>query len=386
MSWQDALRDLIFGPLQMDATSAPPDIAQVFDEQGTTYLSLGGDVTPLRVEFPFETAGDGSLLMTFGDFIRSLEHVREGFEDGRSIFDRLKGPTRMADGSELSYGYGVGEVRYRGLRGWGHGGATGTQWVFFPELDLTVATFTNYLGEISAAAKLREITDAFLASDLNPDPSILGDSNPLRDEVSARASDLSEEDREALRGTFVDPTTGYFLRSVGRDASFALDFLGAVAPLEKTGECAYQAVNAVSVPPIRVEIVDCGSDAPGSVMVRWGDWPSARRFIRARPAGRHRRGDYVGHYFSEQVGVYWRVELEGEGLELRIGAGVQSGQVFDLEQLLPDIFVAEPRPPTTIDLLALSPLAVRFQRGAGGRVTSIQVATERIRGLRFQRR
>ena len=86
------------------------------------------------------------------------------------MFDRLKGPTRLANGTDLAYGFGLGEERHRGLRGWGHGGATGTHWAFYPEIDLIVAVFTNHLGRLSAGALHTQMVDAFLASDLGSGP------------------------------------------------------------------------------------------------------------------------------------------------------------------------------------------------------------------------
>ncbi len=386
VSWQEALRELIFAPLGMDRTLAPPDIAQVHDRQGTTYLYAGEGVTPFRFEFPFQTSGDGSLLTTFGDFLRWPMHLREGFEAGTSMFDRLKGPTHLANGAELAYGFGLAEERYRGLRGWGHGGATGTHWAFYPEIDLIVAAFTNYLGALSASALQAQMVDAFLASDLGSNFRVPGEMGP---------APLTLEQQQLLAGTFVDPESGDYLRSRGQPGSLIHRFSGAPAPLLDLGDCIFRTVRNVHIPPIEVVALDCDSTPPAELHVHWSAWGSPRRFVRV-PAddagsstalpGTHPPDDYVGPYFSDQLRVHWHVEREEDRLTLRIGAGVQTGQTFDLVATAPDAFIAEPNRPAMLDLLALPPIAVKFRRDSDGRVSTLHAATDRVRGLRFTRR
>lgn len=382
VSWQEALRELIFAPLGMDRTLAPPDIAQIYDGQGTTYLYAGEGVTSFRFEFPFQTSGDGSMLTTFDDFLRWPMHLREGFEDGASMFDRLKGPTRLANGSDLAYGFGLGEERHRSLRGWGHGGATGTHWAFYPEIDLIVAVFSNYLGALSAAALHTQMVDAFLASDLGSGYSVPGGMGP---------APLTPEQQQLLAGTFVDPETGDYLRSRGQPGSLTHQFSGAPAPLQDLGECTFQTVRNVHIPPIEVIAPDCDSAPPTELQVHWSAWDSPRRFVRvqAGDAGAgpsHPSANYVGRYYSDQLRVHWHVESEERGLTMRIGAGVRSGQNFDLVATSPDAFIAEPHQPPMLDLLSLPPVAIKFERDGSGRVSTLHVSLDRIRGVHFTRR
>ena len=81
-----------------------------------------------------------------------------------------------------------------------------------------------------------------------------------------------------------------------------------------------------------------------------------------------------------------RGERGDEHLTLRIGAGVQAGQNFDLVPTAPNAFIAEPHRPAMLDLLSLPPIAIRFERDGGGRVTTLHASVDRIRGLRFTRR
>lgn len=381
-SWQEALRELIFAPLGMDRTLAPPDIAQIHDDQGTTYLYAGEGVTSFRFEFPFQTSGDGSLLSTFDDFLRWPLHLREGFEEGTSMFDRLKGPTRLASGAELAYGFGLGEERHRGLRGWGHGGATGTYWAFYPEIDLIVAVFTNYLGRLSAGALHTQMVDAFLASDPGSGYSAPGGMRP---------APLTAEQQLLLAGTFVDPETGDYLRSRGQPGTLTHQFSGAPAPLQDLGDCTFQTIRDVHIPPIEVVAPGCESAPPAELNIHWSAWDSPRRFVRV-PAGHAEAdpprppADYVGAYYSDQLRVHWRVESEEGRLTLRIGAGVQSGQNFDLAATSTDAFIAEPHQPPILDLLSLPPLAIKFERDGSGHVSTLHVSLDRVRGVRFTRR
>ena len=293
------------------------------------------------------------------------------------MFDRLKGPTRLANGTDLAYGFGLGEERHRGLRGWGHGGATGTHWAFYPEIDLIVAVFTNHLGRLSAGALHTQMVDAFLASDLGSGYSASGEIGP---------APLSPEQQRALTGTFVDLETGDYLRSRGQPGSLTHQFSGAPAPLLDMGDCTFRTVRNVHIPPIEVAAPGCDAGPPDELQVQWSAWNSPRRFVRVPAGDAHAGTDHVGSYHSDQLRVHWHVERGTEHLTLRIGAGVQAGQNFDLVPTAPDAFIAEPHRPAMLDLLALPPLAIRFERDGDGRVTTLHASVDRVRGLRFTRR
>ena len=384
-SWQDAMADLIFRPLGMESTMAPPDIGQVFDRQGTTYLPFGDSAVPFRFEFPYQTSGDGSVMTTLNDLILWLRHLRDGFENKTSVLDRLKGPGKLANGDELAYGFGVYQINHRGLEGWGHGGATGTQWFFYPMLDLLVVFFNN-MDVLSVADSVRSISDAFLESELNSDPSILSDANPFRDHQYRLPEPLSPKDAAILTGTFVDPESGYFLESRAGERGLSHNYIGAETFLERTGECQYRAAEGVR---LYVKVTDCGSSAPSNLSVQYGDWVEPRRFERVTPLAVDavRKIDYLGDYFSSQLRVHWTIENGEKGLRLRIGAGVQANQVFDLRPLGADIFTTISAPSDALlDIFALPTFAVRFERETAGEVARMHVSTERVQGLVFDRR
>ncbi len=382
-SWPNAMADLIFEPLGMASTLAAPDIAQVFDGQGTTYVRGPDPAVPLRFEFPFDTSGDGSIITTLDDLILWLQHLKTGFEGGESLFDRLKEPATLAGMGEMSgYGLGIRGNHHRGLQTWGHGGATGTRWTFYPALDLLLVFFTNYLGEISTTELVRDISDAFLESDLNPDSSILSADNPEREKRFLEAATLPPEDAAILSDVFVESNIGYVLAS---EPGGGHSFNGAATFLEKIGECEYRSASFVHWVPIHVRAPDCDSRAEPNLLIDYGDWRRARRFVRASPrdVGTRRARDYVGHYYSSQLGAQWSIERNGSTLKLRIGAGVEEGQRFVLEGLAWDVFKAIRGP--SLDYLAIPPMSLRFVRDRAGRVFRMQVSTARVHGLVFEK-
>lgn len=253
------------------------------------------------------------------------------------------------------------------------------QWVFYPKVDLMFVFFINNMDVVSLSRSVRAITDAFLESDLSPDTSIRSSSQEYQ-----KPAPLARDDIERLDGLFVDPESGYYLESLPADGRMRHNFIGQTIALEKTGECEYRTVGEV---PVTARIADCAFGEQSDLLVDWGDWPAPRRFVRVGTVEANVvPADYVGDYYSTPLRSHWTVERGSDGLTLRIGAGVEASQRFELRALLPDIFTATSVTTEIYDLLALPTLAVRFERDAEGRVGRMHVSVEKVQGLEFERR
>jgi CubicO group peptidase (beta-lactamase class C family) len=391
-SFWEAMRELLFEPLGMNASLADPSLHHFYDNQAPTYLGSPTDSAPPLVNVPFGTSGDGSVITTMRDLIRWLQLLRTDRDQPNSLFRRMTQPFRLADGTEATYRRGIASLPHRGLIGWAHGGFTGTFYIYWPELDLAVAVFANQLGALIPARIAFAITDLVLDSEGRGS---VGPVSQAAARAEPRTGPLSAEDLEHLSGVFVEPASGYVLAAdpatppPGRsDAeTVVLNFLGTDVRMAKAAEGRF--VTPALERGIRLEVrfAECRRCARPDLEVRQPGWTGFRRFVRVLPSdtARVRLGDYVGGYFLEPLEVHYTVKRSDRGLVLQIGAGIQASQLLHLTPLGPDLFRARSDDPEQFDLYALGWVSVKFLRGADGRVSRMRFTLDRVRDLTLTR-
>ena len=200
-----AMAALIFQPLGMNSTATNAYYFEFLERQAPTYFRApGASGPPTLVDIHVPISGDGSLITTMEDIIVWLKHLRKGRKSSEStssqdsLFDKLVQPFRLTDGQLSPYRLGMRVISHRGLEGWSHAGLTGTEYVYYPRLDLIIVHFTNLLGGIDPRAITRGMTDAFLRS-----KKILTDGCcPIRTQTGS--SSISGQALRSLKPRFYD--------------------------------------------------------------------------------------------------------------------------------------------------------------------------------------
>jgi len=374
-SYWDAMQELVFRPLGMRSSFVAPDINRYYENQAPTYVSEEGEREPNLFAIGFQASGDGSMISTMRDLVQWLQHLRKDHQNPKSLFARMTAPFKLTDGSTAYYRRGISVRQHRGLVGWGHGGFTGTDYIFWPEIDLVVANCTNSLGVVSKSEKSIQLTDAFLAEDSSLAAGRASQLDPA-------ALPLSPGDAELLTGTFADPETGYVLESGGPEPAgglFRYRFLGSETRVAKLSERLYE------TPPsfwgLRLSLEPRESD----LLVGHADWPARRRFARVRAGAPFTAADYPGHYRSEQLGICYTVTRSSKGLDLAVAAGVTAAQLLPMTHLAGDVFRADSRDRTATNYFALGTVSLKFLRDGGGRVRGMRLSTNQVRDVDFER-
>ncbi len=378
-SFPAAMQKLVFVPLEMASTLADPDMSRVFSDQATTYAEDGSVASARAPRIPFGVSGDGAVLTTMRDLTLWLRSLRSG--PGEAIFKRMIAPVVVTDGLGLAVDYrrGIHEIIWpSGRIGWGHGGATGTSYIVWPEHDLAVAHFNNN-SEIPAQRFCHLITDIVLE---------------LRPEIAVAPHDVpqfawpSAKDVEMFLGTFVELQKGYVIVSEPWDKTLVHHFLGASVLPTRVADGHYEPWPEYSYSRVVVTTAECGGCSRPDLLVRHADWPGPRRFVRIREDEASlslRTADYTGHYYSRVLGVHYTIESRDEELVLRIGPGIQAAQMLSLKPLLVDYFWAPTGESQVIDFLDFGFLSIRFLRDEEGAVDRMYVSIDKVRDLLFER-
>ncbi|MFN0182074.1 MAG: serine hydrolase [Gemmatimonadales bacterium] len=382
-SFWDAMQDLVFRPLGMTSSLADPSLHHFYDNQAPTYLGGPDDPAPPLVNVPFHTSGDGSAITTMRDFIHWLLELRRDHEKPGSLFERMTRPFNLGDGMPAGYRRGIAVFPHRGLIGWAHGGFTGTHYVFYPELDLIIANFTNQLGGLSPNSVDIAVTDLFLAAEGYPS----GDVSRAMAQAEPATGPVSAAETRLLSGVFVEPGAGYVFGSDpvaagSRDQPFIrFDYLGTEVRVAKAAEGRFATPALQRGARLTIAPVPCGGCLLPDLDVRQAGWPAPRRFRRVTTVPAVRAKDYVGVYHLAALDAYYTVAEEPKGLVLRIAAGVQASQVLPLTALGPDLFWGSSMDGGQFDLYALGKVSIKFTRGPSGRVTGMRFTVDRVRDL-----
>ncbi len=396
-----AMSQLIFEPLGMTSTATNAHYFEFLDRQAPTYFQAPGVSGPLSlVDIHVPISGDGSLITTMEDIIVWLKHLRKGRKSTESsgsqdsLFDQLIQPFRLTDGQISPYRLGMRVVSHRGLEGWSHAGLTGTEYVYYPRLDLTVVHFSNLLGGIDPRHITRGMTDAFLRSKNNPHRWVLSDQNADRELEYFKANpSIPEAEVSRLVGAYAEAESGYFLTlHTEKGTDLSCTFLQAErnVVLIRSRKDHYQSDSRWHMPKLRIEVEE-GSGVQPNLLVHDLDWSRMKRFVPVRENGELRNpNDYTGRYYSAELDVFYSVRHENNAknnaknnvLILRIGPGIEGSQRYRVVPLLRDVFQARIE---VADLLSAQSLALKFQRDSTGSVKSMRLSHYYIRDLIFER-
>jgi CubicO group peptidase (beta-lactamase class C family) len=164
----------IFRPLGMENTRWREDHRTVVPGRASAYS--GTLMTGFRNDHPFtRVIGSGGLLTTVGDFLRWEAALQAGTGPWGAVRDSLERVGRLTDGTELTYGLGIGVSRWRGVRAVSHTGSTGgyrAALARYPEQQVAVALLCN-LGSINPGAVANRVAALALGPALaavEPDP------------------------------------------------------------------------------------------------------------------------------------------------------------------------------------------------------------------------
>ncbi len=358
-SFDEFSRERLFKPLGMSKTQWRDDYARVVEGRAAAYRRMPDGTFKANASFT-SVVGNGGLLTTVGDLLlwnANLDNPKVG---GKAFADALQTSGTLNDGTPTGYGLGLFIQDYQGVREISHGGSTAGYQTFlarFPDEKLSVAVLCNTTGG-NPGGYAHQVADIFLRSRLKP---------AEKPKAIAAPADALER----LAGVYRDRATDALLRLVWDKDRKAVRLGGQVllpsAPGVLTPENGGDPV-----------IVDAGAGAPAwpaagpplSVTATLGAL-KARAFHFEAPfaptAGQLLA--YEGEYFSDELGVVYRLVVE----DGRLIARFRPAQRHALAPVFADGFEGEGN-------------VFRFTRNGAGTVDGFRVYAGRVRHLRFVKR
>jgi len=174
-----------------------------------------------------------SLNTTIDDFSLWMENYETAQVGGREIIDRMTERGVLTGGDTIAYAFGLTVGEYRGLSNFGHGGSWAgyrTNFLRFPEQDLSVAVFCNF-STCDPGRRAVEAAEVYLESLMQPAERV-GPDRRQSEPVSLSAAQLAEYTGQ-FRSPELDSTYDLFVED---GALVAKHWRGAPIGFSPTGE------------------------------------------------------------------------------------------------------------------------------------------------------
>lgn len=359
MTLREFAEERIFGPLGMTSTHFHDDHQTIVPDRAYGYRHSSGEGWKISIP-DFAIVGASSLFTTVEDMAQWDRNLRDQVLGDGALYERLFERVVLNDGDTLDYAHGINVSQYRDERTIGHGGADAgyrTNYLRFPDWDLGVVSFCNF-ARANPDAYVRRVADILLEDVLAP---ATEDEGPPT--VNAARW---ERTFEALRGFYRDPLTDsplYIWTHDGRarlTRGFGSNSGGVVLVPAEIG---------------RFHLWPVGGTI--SIEMRGGD-PEAivspnRRYPYLGPTVTDvDQSDYLGVYWSEELGTEYRVEADTSA----VGAIALVHRIKDSERFRP----------TFRDGFRSGGDWLTFVRDEGGHVIGFTWSTGRVRKVVFTRR
>lgn len=326
-------RERIFEPLGMEHSHFHDDHTGISKGRALGHVRRD-DGSIAQYISNFDLVGSGGLHTSVDDL---LLWDRNFYEDrlGRgTLLAELHRRGVLTSGDTMDYASGLSVGEYRGLPTVSHGGgAQGyrTELLRFPDQGFSVICLCN-LGDIDPSHLAYQVADIYLADAFPASPAATAGAE-AREEP--RLVELTAERLERWSGAYRNPETGTIWRvsSEGSHLSVRVgDFTFHLAPLSDA-----EFVGLEDAPFLRDARFESTADGAARIHARFWDGDAATyEPIELVEPSTAELEVYTGHYWSDELGAGWELEVRDGKLAIAdegvvTGLRVDAGRVRDLE-------------------------------------------------------
>jgi CubicO group peptidase (beta-lactamase class C family) len=353
----------IFKPLAMKSTHFNDDHTEIIKNRAQGYAPRRGGGFSISVS-PLDMVGDGNVVTTVEDLFlwdQNFYHNKLG-KGGQALINEALKTGVLNSGEKLDYAAGIFVTSYKGLNEVSHGGAfvgyrAGI--LRFPDQQFSVACECN-LATIDPMRLAHRIADIYLASQFKQETAKKSDDLP-------EFVTLPESELKNKTGAFRNTINGFIWKFKVREGKLTADVAGATLQFAAVSANEFHSVNgpvkrtlnfdqnklmwmtSEGQKPVKFESVELVSPSPAEL------------------AG------YTGDYYSDELGVTYKVVLEGGHLYIRHENKYKQLPANALEPTLKDAFF-------------IQGVTVNFKRNEQKQINAFTLDAGRVRNISFVKR
>lgn len=338
----------LFSPLGMSNTFFHDDLSQPIANHalGHTPKPDGGYAVSM---FTSAIVGEGGVQSTLNDMRLWERH----FSENKDFAQSMREIGKLKNGTPTDYAFGIGTVQHRGLTAWRHSGATEgyrAHHLTFPAQEFSVILLAN-TDDMPVNQLARQAADIYLADEF-PEPAPV----PVS---------LTDEQKQAIVGQYVDPAVPSVIRVVEYNGQLAMDMNGSAGLLTPVSPQDFLGNGILS--DFIFHITRDELEIRRALPERGG-----RSRLPRQPQVQNeaeKLAEYAGRYISPELGAERIFSVSDSQLKIEVAPNV-----------------AVPLQALTDDLFQISIALLRFEQNANGAVTGCRISTSRARNILFERK
>ncbi len=368
--------EAIFQPLGMTKTHFHDDPGFIIEDRAFGYAPADDGRGFRSLLMRFALVGSGGLYTTVED----LAHWVANFDDNRlgkaspSFVKTMHTKGRLRSGEEIGYAFALMHGEHRGMPTVHHGGALGgyrAQLLRFPEQRLAVAVLSNQAG-FDVDTHAMRVADIFLPESPAPRRATSDAADGEAVAASTGSSNSDSPTEVSVDEVILRRYAGRYEVQPGFVVGIVFEGGRLFADIPRQGRVRLIPSSATDffVPDDdgRVRFVVGSSGKVERMIVK--DDRSTTPAVRLpdAPLETVRADGLAGTFACPELGVTYRVVVEGEGIRLRVGYG-------DAATLRPD----------SPQVYRGDGVTLRILETVDGKATAFTLDTGRVKGLAFRR-
>ena len=293
----------IFEPLEMDHSFIYEDRNMVVKNRAIGYARRGEEFRRAH-HFDFVLGGDGQVYTTVEDFFKWNENFKSNKLGDDTFIKKLLTRGILNNGDTLDYALGISHGVHKGINTIQHGGAGGgfrAFYVKFPDEDLGISVMSNY-SNINTTQKAYQIADIILK-----DKWEVKEENEMKDVPKAEVPEIEFT---------LDQIAGYYEVEPGVELKIEIknDSLHITQNWNQATYNIYRSSgNSFKIPGaenILFTFTDLKNDFIQTLTVFQGEEQTVCKRKEDHSSLDLNLEDYVGDYYSEELDVVYRVQIE----------------------------------------------------------------------------
>ena len=360
----------IFKPLGMKNTHFNDDHTEIVKGRATGYApGPGGFHISIS---PLDMVGDGNVVTNVEDLFlwdQNFYHNKLG-KGGQDLINQALTTGVLNSGKKLDYAAGLVITDYSGVKEVSHGGAfvgyrAGI--VRFPDQQFSVACECN-LATTNPVALAHRVADVYLSGQFKQSAA----KSTAQPADNTKFIQLSEQELKEKTGAFRNPVTGMILKLSTSEGRLKSTVNGRTINFAPTSATDFQSLSGQIKMALKFEKQD--GSKPLLVHVTVEDQPpvTLEEVELVSPAAAQ-LADYAGDYYSEELGVIYRVVLENGKLFIR-----HENKYKDLPK--------QALEPTVRDTFTVQGINLNFKRDDQNRINAFTADAGRVRNVRFMKK
>lgn len=314
MSFSEFIKKRIFTPLNMNDTFVYEDYERVIKNRASAYVRSKNNFKISQYDKEV-VVGAGGICTSLNDYLKWMNHLWKNKLNDEKFLTKLTRNGSLDNGQKLTYAFGIGDYKYKGIRALTHNGSWGgynTNFFMLPDESLSIVIFSNY-RKYNLDMKMNQIMGIFL-KDKFKTPKITNTSNK---EVQIETKhELSQEVLEKYAGLYLIDT---FIENQRKKIELRDGKLYYFSDIDNTKN----GVELIAISENEFKLIKSiynvkftFNDTNQSLRISNNDYNIAQNYTKYIPVETTDSylDQFVGEYFCEEIDMIQKIKRNGQNL------------------------------------------------------------------------